>query len=81
MTVSICIGSSCHIKGSHQVVSQLQRLVTEYALDDRVQLQGSFCMGQCQTGVNVMVDGVHHSVSPDTVDEFFRSVILAGLEA
>lgn len=79
MTVSICIGSSCHIKGSHQIVNRLQQLVTEYVLEDKVQLQGSFCMGQCQAGVNVMVDGVHHSVSPDTVDEFFRSVILAGL--
>ena len=79
MTVSICIGSSCHIKGSHQIVNRLQQLVTEHGLDDKVQLQGSFCMGQCQAGVNVMVDGAHHSVSPDTVDEFFRSVILAGL--
>ena len=79
MTVSICIGSSCHIKGSHQIVNRLQQLVTEHGLDDKVQLQGSFCMGRCQAGVNVMVDGVHHSVSPDTVDEFFRSVILAGL--
>lgn len=79
MTVSICIGSSCHIKGSHKIVSRLQHLVTEYCLEDRVLLQGFFCMGQCQVGVNVMIDGVHYSVSPETVDDFFRDVILSGL--
>lgn len=79
MTVSICIGSSCHIKGSNQTVARLQQLVTEHGLDDEVLLQGAFCMGQCQVGVNVTVDGVRYSVSPDTADEFFRSVILAAL--
>ena len=79
MTVSICIGSSCHIKGSHAVVSSMQELVAKHNLEDKVDLRGSFCMGQCQVGVNVMVDGVHHSVTPDTVEEFFNSVILPGL--
>lgn len=79
MTVSICIGSSCHIKGSHAVVSALQELVTKHDLVDKVDLRGSFCMGKCQTGVNVTVDGVHHSVTPGNVEEFFHSVILAGL--
>ena len=28
MKITICIGSSCHIKGSRQVVEQLQALVS-----------------------------------------------------
>ena len=34
MKVTICIGSSCHIKGSRQVVEKLQALVAEYRLCD-----------------------------------------------
>ena len=57
MKITICIGSSCHIKGSRQVVEQLQALVSEKGLMDRIELAGTFCIGQCQSGVNVMIDG------------------------
>ena len=77
MKVTICIGSSCHIKGSRQVVEQLQNFVKEHNLEDKVELAGTFCMGQCQQGVCVTVDDVFHSVSPDTVGEFFKNEILA----
>ncbi len=48
MKVTVCIGSSCHIKGSRRVVEQLQLLVAENDLSDKVELGGTFCMGQCQ---------------------------------
>ena len=50
MKITICIGSSCHIKGSRQVVEQLQALVSERGLMDRIELAGTFCIGQCQSG-------------------------------
>ena len=77
MKVVVCIGSSCHIKGSRQVVEALQRLVAENKLDDKVELSGTFCMGECQKGVCVTVDGEFFSVSPDTVEDFFKDSILA----
>jgi NADH:ubiquinone oxidoreductase subunit E len=77
MKVTVCIGSSCHIKGSRQVVEQLQNLIAENNLGDKVDLGGTFCMGKCQQGVCVSVDEAFHSVSPETVDEFFASEILA----
>ncbi len=75
--ITVCIGSSCHIKGSRQVVEQLQQLIAEKNLGDKVELGGTFCMGQCQQGVCVTVDGAFHSVSPDTVGEFFAAQVLA----
>ena len=51
MKITVCIGSSCHIKGSRQVVEELQRLIKENNLDEKVELGGTFCMGQCQQGV------------------------------
>lgn len=77
MKVTVCIGSSCHLKGSRQVVEQLQYLVSENGLQDRVELGGTFCMGKCQQGVCVNVDDQFHSVSPETVESFFKTEILA----
>lgn len=76
MKITVCIGSSCHIKGSRQVVEQLQYLIQENKLGDKVELGGTFCMGKCQQGVCVTVEDAFHSVTPDTVDDFFRTEVL-----
>ena len=75
MKVTICIGSSCHIIGSRSVVEQLQYLISENNLGDKVELGGTFCMGNCQKGVCVNVDDEFFSVTPDTVKEFFENNI------
>lgn len=77
MKVTVCIGSSCHIKGSRQVVEKLQELISDKKIEDKVELGGTFCLGNCQKGVSVTVDGELHSVSPETVEEFFAKEILA----
>ncbi len=76
MKVTICIGSSCHIKGSRQVVEQLQYLIKENNVGDKVELAGTFCMGNCQQGVCVTVDDSFFSVTPETVSNFFKENIL-----
>lgn len=77
MKVTVCIGSSCHIKGSRQVVEGLQYLIAKEGLGDKVELGGTFCMGKCQQGVCVTVDDNFFSVTPDTVKEFFEKEIKA----
>ena len=77
MKVTVCIGSSCHIKGSRQVVEELQQLIDVNGLQDKVELAGAFCMKNCQNGVSVTVDGNLYSVSPDTVNAFFQEQVLA----
>ena len=77
MKITVCIGSSCHIKGSRQVVEQLQYLIAENKVGDKVELGGTFCMGKCQQGVCVTVDNEFYSVTPETVDEFFKKEVLA----
>ena len=76
MKITVCIGSSCHLKGSRQVVEQLQNLIAENDLGDKVELGATFCLGKCQQGVCVMVDEEFHSVSPDTVEEFFKEAVI-----
>ena len=77
MKVTVCIGSACHIKGSRQVVEQLRVLIAQHELQDRVELGGTFCMGRCQEGVCVSVDNAFHSVTPETVRDFFETQVLA----
>lgn len=77
MKITVCIGSSCHIKGSRQVVERLQALIRENSLGDKVDLSGTFCMGKCQQGVCVTVDDKFFSVKPDTVKDFFSENVLA----
>ena len=76
MKITVCIGSSCHIKGARLVVEELQYLIAQNNLSDKVELSGEFCMGKCQLGVCVTVDGEFFSVSPDKVREFFSENVL-----
>ena len=72
LKITVCIGSSCHIKGSRQVVEGIQQLIMDNDLSDKVELGGTFCMGKCQQGVCVTVDNDFFSVTPETVEEFFN---------
>ncbi len=76
MKITVCIGSSCHIKGSRQVVEGLQRLIADNKLADKVELAGTFCMGKCQQGVCVTIDDEFFSVNAEDVDGFFKNSVL-----
>jgi len=76
MVVTICIGSSCHLKGSRDIIAIFQRLVTLHDVSDQVELTGSFCMGHCEKGVCVKVDDELFSVTPATAESFFNEHIL-----
>ena len=77
LSVEICIGSSCHLKGSHGVIETLQRLVAQNGLETRVDMRGVFCLGQCMKGVCVRLNGGEvYSVSPGTAEAFFKETIL-----
>lgn len=80
MKVTVCIGSSCHIKGSHFVVERLKTLIAENNLKDKAELAGAFCVGRCEEGVCVTVDDKFFSVSPETVDAFFKENILNAVQ-
>ena len=79
MKITICIGSSCHLKGSRQVIERLQQLIGQHGLQEKVDLAGTFCMGNCQNGVCATLDEEPVSLSPETVDVFFEKQVLAKL--
>lgn len=79
VNITVCIGSSCHLKGSRAVVERLERLILERGLKDEIELRGSFCMGQCQTGVSVLLDGTYYSLTPENTERFLIQTVLPKL--
>ena len=81
--VQVCVGSSCHLKGSQDIVELFQRALEEHKIQDEVVLSGSFCIGKCnRVGVTVQVDDdVHVGVTTENFREFFKTNILDVIEA
>ena len=76
MKITICIGRSCHLKGSHQIVEQLESLIKANNLGDKVEMAGRFCMGDCMNGVCVTLDEEKFSLKPEDVNTFFEKEVL-----
>ena len=81
MVIQVCVGSSCHLKGSPEIVELLQKAVEEYHLENEVTLAGSFCIGKCnRIGVTVQVDDdVHVGITKENFKEFLREQVLKKL--
>ncbi len=81
VVVQVCVGSACHLRGSAEIVSLLQKAVEENHIEDDVVLAGSFCIGKCNsTGVTVQVDDdVHTGITPENFKEFFANYILKAI--
>ena len=79
--VQVCVGSSCHLKGSQDIVELFEKAVEEYNIDDEVVLSGSFCIGKCnRVGVTIQVDDeIHTGITRENFKEFFREQVLKKL--
>lgn len=57
VNVSICVGSSCHLKGSYDVIEGFKAEVAKRHLEGKVELKAAFCLGRCAyDGVTIKVD-------------------------
>ena len=79
MIIQICVGSSCHLKGSAEIVELLKEAVEKNNLEGEITLAGSFCIGKCnRVGVTVQVDDeIHTGVTHENFEEFFKNKVLA----
>ena len=83
MIVQVCVGSSCHLKGSEEIVELFQKAVETHHLEQEITLGGSFCIGKCnRIGVTVQVDDdVYTGITRETFQEFFKEKVLEKLSA
>lgn len=80
VTVNVCIGSACHLKGSYNVINRLQKIIKDKGLEDKVVVKAAFCLGECTKAVSVKVDdGPINSVNENNIDEFFESYVMGRL--
>ena len=79
MIVQICVGSSCHIKGSPEIVELFTKAIEDNNLQDEITLAGSFCIGECnRMGVTIQVDDeIHTGINRDNFKEFFEEKVLS----
>ena len=80
MIVKICVGSSCHLKGSYNVIQAFQRLIENEGLQDQVTLKAAFCMGHCTEGVSTMFDDEFvGNVTPENAVQVFQKHAIEAL--
>ena len=81
MVIQVCVGSSCHLKGSPEIVELLQESIEKENLGDSVTLVGSFCIGKCnRVGVTIQVDDeIHTGITRENFKEFFKEQIIKKL--
>ena len=77
VTVTVCVGSSCHVRGARQVIARFNELLTRHGLHDKVLLKGSFCMERCGEGVNWQIDDepLTSASDQDAVETFGKRVL------
>jgi NADH:ubiquinone oxidoreductase subunit E len=54
--ITVCVGSSCHVRGSREVLSRFAEIIKAENLQDEVTLVGSFCMEHCGETMNWKFD-------------------------
>ena len=78
--LTVCVGSSCHLKGSYPVLKTFERLIKQEHLEDKVTLKASFCQGRCMQGLSVSLDGEPvEGVTMVNAEQVFHEKILPQL--
>jgi NADH:ubiquinone oxidoreductase subunit E len=77
LDIYVCVGSSCHLKGSYQIINCFQQLIKDKKLETKVELKASFCMGQCTTGVCVKIgEDFYGDVAIINAESFFNDKVI-----
>jgi len=75
--IYICVGSSCHLKGSYQIVKDFERLIKKNKIEDKVEIVASFCLGCCTNGVSAKVgDEIIEGLNSSNIEEKFKEYVL-----
>lgn len=75
MTIQVCIGSACHLKGSYDIINKLKELTIQHHMEEQVKVKAAFCLGNCKGAVSVRFDDKIYSIQPETAESFFQTVV------
>ena len=81
LNINVCVGSSCHLRGSYDIINMMKQKITELNLENKINLAASFCLGKCADGVSVKIgDEIVCGVTPENFDEIFKTRVLPILD-
>ena len=76
ITVELCMGSSCFARGNSSSLSEIENYLEENGLESKVELEGHLCLGKCNSGPHIRIDGAEYSaISPDCVIDLIREAL------
>lgn len=78
LVISVCVGSSCHLRGSYEIIEKLKELIQSYQVESELELQASFCMENCSCGTSIRVGDEATLVVPEpsTLERIFVEEVL-----
>lgn len=77
--LSVCVGSSCHLKGSYDIVKQFKKYVNDYNLENDIIIKGAFCLGHCTEAVSVKFNNTIYSVNKENAKNFFEKIVIKNI--
>lgn len=81
LLITICVGSSCSLRGSDELATGLFRLIEKENLEGMVEIVGAFCMDSCTKGVSVRIGDVEFSgIRPEQAENFFYQEVVPRID-
>lgn len=79
VTIHVCIGSACHLKGAYNVIDKLNQLIESGKLTDKIEIKAALCLGKCTEAVSARLDDEEQiiSITEKNTEEFFKTEILS----
>jgi NADH:ubiquinone oxidoreductase subunit E len=80
LVIQVCVGSSCFLRGSKNIIAEIESLIEHYQLDDIVTLKGNFCFERCSDGVTIMIgEKVFTRVTSENIVELFENEVFSAI--
>ncbi|MCR4402913.1 MAG: (2Fe-2S) ferredoxin domain-containing protein [Firmicutes bacterium] len=81
LTIFVCVGSSCFLRGAPDVIKAFEAEIERRA-PGQVELKGTFCQDLCTLGVTVRIGSkVFSGVRPDDVPRLFDTEVVPLIES
>ena len=71
--ITVCMGSSCFSRGNSSNAEIVQQFLQKHNIQDKVQVRGCLCEGDCKNGPNIRINGILFSqVAPEGLEDLLK---------
>lgn len=71
--IEICMGSSCYSRANSKTLEIIEKYIIEKQLQEKINLKGKLCLGNCSEGPNLIVNGnLHTHCDPDCAVDLIK---------